>query len=117
MLMAREAAPLRFDSDVSCAEDPHPPHPRPEQKGRVLAPVVRDLQWLSPRLLPCENDNVLNDPMLVSDLLLRWHIQGNCRCIHIAQSQSGVTAIVALVELQARMEAKELPRVVAAQAL
>ena len=26
---------------------------------------VRDLQWSSPRLLPFENDNVLNDPLLV----------------------------------------------------
>ena len=44
----------------------------------MLAPVVRDLRWLSTRLLPCANDTVLNDPPLAHDLLLRWHIQGNC---------------------------------------
>ena len=90
---------------------------RPEGSDRVLAPVVRDLRWLSPRLLPCENDTVLNGPPLVYDLLLRWRIQGNCRCIQTAQSQFGVTALVALVKLQAPMVAKELARVVATQAL
>ena len=68
-------------------------------------------------MLPNENDNVLNDPPLVYDLLFRWHIWGNCLCIQIAQSQCGVAALVALVELQAIMVAKELPRVFATQAL
>ena len=91
MLMAREAAHLRPQGDVSCAEAPHPPVPwRSEQNDRVLAPVVRDLQWF-----PCGNGTVLNDPPLVYGLLLRWHIQGRCLCIQIAQSQSGVTALVA----------------------
>ena len=83
----------------------------------MLAPVVRDLRWLAPRLLPCENDTVLNDPPLVYDLLLRWRIQGNCRCFRTDQSQFGVTALVALVELQAPVVAKELARVLATQAL
>ena len=118
MLVAREAALLRPQGDVSCAEAPHTPVPwRPEQNDRVLVPVVRGLQWSSTRLLPCENDNVLNDPPLVYDLLLRWHIQGNCLCIHFSQSQSGVTAQVALVELQAQMVATERPRVVATPVL
>ena len=106
MLMAREAAPLRPRGDVPCAEAHNPPVPwRPERSDRVLAPVVRDHRWLSPRLLPCENETVLNDPPLVYDLLLRWRIQGNCLCIQIAQSQFRVTAFVALLELQAPMVA------------
>ena len=90
---------------------------RPEQNDRVLAPVVRDLQWSSPRLSPCGNGTVLNDPPLVYDPLLRWRIQGKCLCIQTAQSQSGATALVALVELQVPMALEELPRVIAKQAL
>ena len=69
------------------------------------------------RLFPCGNGTVLNDPPLVFDLLLRWHIQGNCQCIQFAPSQFGATALVAPVELQASMEVEVLPRVVAKQAL
>ena len=117
MLVVLEAAPLRPQGDVSCAEAPQHPVPRrPEQNDRGLAPVVRDLQW-SPRLFPCGNGTALNDPPLVYDLLLRWHIQGNCLCNQTAQSWFGAMAIVAHVELQAPMVAKELARVVATQAL
>ena len=90
---------------------------QPEQNDRVLAPIVRDLRWWSTRLFPCGNGIVLNDPPLVYDLLLRWHIQGKCLCIQTAQSQFGAVALVVPVELQAPMQAKELPRVVATQAL
>ena len=87
---AQVVAPLRPQDDVSCAEAPHPMVPwRPEQNDRVLVPVVRDLQWSSPRLFPHGNGTVLNDPPLVYDQLLRWRIQGNCLCIQIAQSQYG----------------------------
>ena len=89
----------------------------PEQNDRVLAPVVRDLRWSSTRLFPCGNGIVLNDPSLVYDLLLRWHIRYNCLCIQTAQSQFGAVALVVPVELQAPMEAKELPHGVATQAL
>ena len=66
---ARGCAPIGPQGDVSCAEAPHLPVPwRPEQND---PPVVRDLQWSSPRLLPCENDNVLNVPPLVYALPLR----------------------------------------------
>ena len=58
------------------------------------------------------NGTVLNDPPLVHDLLLRWHIQGNCLCIQTAQNQ----LLVARVELQVLMEVKELLRVVATEA-
>ena len=68
-------------------------------------------------MFPCGNGIVLNDQPLVYDLLLRWHIQGNCLCIQTAQSQFGAMALVAPDELQAPMEEKELPRVVATQAL
>ena len=57
---------------------------------------------------PCGNGTVLNDPPLVHDLLLCWHIQGNCLCIQTAQSQFGATALVAPVELQVPKVAKEL---------
>ena len=114
MLMVREAAPLRPQGGVSCAEAPHLPVPwLPEQSDRVLAPVVRNLRWLSPRLIPRENDTFLNDAPLVYDLLLRWHIQGNCLCNQTARSRLCAMALVALVELQAPVVAKELPRVVA----
>ena len=74
--MAREAASLRPQGDVSCAEAPHPSVPwRPERNDHVLVPVFRDLRWSSTTVLPCKNDNVLNDPLLVYDLLLRWRIQ------------------------------------------
>ena len=60
----------------------------PEQNCRGLAPIVRALQWSSSRLLPGGNDTVLNDPPLVDDLLLHFHIKGNCQCHQTAQSQS-----------------------------
>ena len=110
--VAQEVAPLRPQGDVSCAGALHPLVPwHPEQNDRVLAPVVRDLRWSSTRLFPCRNGIVLNNPRLVYDLLLRWHIQGNCLCIQTAQNQFGPMALVAPVELQVQMEAKELPRV------
>ena len=66
MLMAREGAPLRPQGDVSCAKTPSRPVPRRiEQKKKTpgLAPVACALRWSSPRLPPCENDTVLNDPL------------------------------------------------------
>ena len=72
---AQEVALLRPQGDVSCAGAPHPPVPwQPEHNDRVL---VRDFRWSSTRLFPCGNGNVLNDPPLVYDLLLRWHTEGN----------------------------------------
>ena len=72
---------IRLQGDVSCAGASHPLVLwQPEQNDRVLAPVVRDLRWSSTRLLPCGNGIVLNDPPLVHDLLLRWHIRGKCLC-------------------------------------
>ena len=118
MLVAREAAPLRPQGDVSCAEAPQLPVPRhPEQNDRGLAPVARDRQWSSPRLFQCGNGTVLNDPPLVYDLLLRWHIQGTSLFSQTAQSRFGATARVAPAEIRAPMEAEELPHVVATQAL
>ena len=46
------------------------------QKKRSIRP--RDFQWWLPRLPPCGNGTVLNDPPFVHDLLLRWHNHGFC---------------------------------------
>ena len=105
MLMALEAAPLRPPGGVSCVEAPPPPVPwRPEHNDRGLAPVARALQWSSSRLLPCGNDTVLYDPLLVYDLLLHLHIEGICLCNQTAQSQFGAMALVALADIGAPME-------------
>ena len=81
MPVALEAAPLRPQGDVSCAEAPSLPVPQlPEQSGRGLAPLARAPKWSSSKLLPCGNGTVLNDPPLVYDLLLHLRIQGNCLC-------------------------------------
>ena len=101
-------APLRPQGDVSCAKSPpRPVHRRIEQNAPGLAPVVRDLQWSSRRLLPCENDTVLNDPRLVYDGLLLVHIQGNCLCSQTVRSRICTMALVALVGINVPMEAKE----------
>ena len=76
------------------------------------------LQWSSPRLPPCENDTVLNDPPLVYDLLLRWHFQGNCLCSQtVRRSVLRNGARRTCRKFTYKMEAKELHRVVATQAL
>ena len=60
MLMAREAASLRPQGDVSCAKTPSRPVPRRiEQNAPGLAPLACALQCSSPILPPCENDSVL----------------------------------------------------------
>ena len=89
MLMAREAARRRPQGDVSCAKISSRPVPRRiEQNDRVLFPVVRDHRWSSTRLFPCGIGTILNDPSLVYDLLLRWHIQGNCLCSQTVQKSA-----------------------------
>ena len=116
--MTQEAAELRPQGDVSCAEAPPSLVPwRPEQNDRGLAPVARVLQWSSSRLPPCGNDTVLNDPPLVYDLLVHLQIPGNCLCNQTVQSQFGAMALVALAEIRTPMEVEELPHVVATQAL
>ena len=79
MPVALEAAPLRPQGDVSCAEALPLPVPwRPEQNGRGLAPVARALQLSSSRLLSCGNDTVLNDPPLVLRPALALSVYPNC---------------------------------------
>ena len=90
---------------------------RIEQNAHGLAPVACALQWSSPRLPPCENDTVLNDPLLVYDLLLRWHIQGDCLCSQTVIGRFCARALVALVEIQVQMVVEDLPSVVATQEL
>ena len=81
MPVALEAAPLRTQGDVSCAEAPSLPVPQlPEQSSRGLAPLARAPKWSSSKLLPCGNGTVLNYPPLVYDLFLHLRIQGNCLC-------------------------------------
>ena len=85
--------------------------------GGLSKAIACSLQSFVTFLFPCGNGTVLNDPPLIYDLLLRWHIQGNCLCCQTAQSQFGATTLVAPVEIRAQVEAEELPHVVATQAL
>ena len=87
------------------------------KNDRGLAPLPRALRWSSSRLLPCGNGTALNDPPLVYDLVLHFNIEGNCLCSQTAQSQFGAMALVALAEIRAPTEVKELQRVVATQVL
>ena len=84
---------------------------------RFLGDLSKTVSCSLQSFVTCGRGTVLNHPPLVYDLLLRWHIQGNCLCIQTVQSQLGATALVALVEIQVPTEAKELLRVVASQAL
>ena len=118
MPVALEAASLRPQGDVSCAEAPaHPVSWRPGKNDRGLAPVARAHQWSSSVSLPCGNDTVLNGPPLVCDLLLHLRIQGNWLCSQTARSRFCAMVLAALVEVRAPMEVEELPHVVATQAL
>ena len=106
MQVALEAAPLRPQGDISCAEAP----------PRSLQSVVP----FSGRRQECFNAGTT-----LFETIHRFFTTCSCTCTskaivcgtHLAQSQFGAMALVALAEIRTPMEVEEVPHVLATQAL